>query len=299
MTLISYNLVLMHDLIEIIHEAVSEPDPATSNHKITLAHYQLSESLHEVLRLTTGANYHSWAVWGSLKAGITIRQEGLADAIRDAMRVAGFVGLIVGLLTSTAIIAQVKIMSLMPLYILFLLTLGSLLGTVIGVWAGRAIASISRARAAVLILEGNRMVLEDIGGQTARFITTFAGCDITPQLLEEFLEGMVTGPTHKGGQALLQHAFRAYAAAATAEKSADKAQITYFANCLAILHEHIRLQPYITSSLPWIIRRCVTKRMMDFNVANLTLSVAVEPVSDKQAVLLTETQKETLLQFLN
>jgi hypothetical protein len=43
-----------------------------------------------------GANFHTWAVWGSRKAGVTIRQEDLGEALRNATVVAGIVGLIVG-----------------------------------------------------------------------------------------------------------------------------------------------------------------------------------------------------------
>src|SRR3954463_7759285 len=82
--------------LKAISDAVTTADPASSNRKITLVHYQLSRALHAVTG-DTGANFHTWAVWGSRKAGVTIRQEDLAEALRNAAMVAGIVGLLVGL----------------------------------------------------------------------------------------------------------------------------------------------------------------------------------------------------------
>ena len=81
----------------LISEAVEEPDPAISNFKITRCHYLLSMALQQLLGPDAGANFHSWAVWGSRKAGVTIRQEDLEEARRDGTVVGGIVGGIVGL----------------------------------------------------------------------------------------------------------------------------------------------------------------------------------------------------------
>src|SRR5580704_8517356 len=82
-----------------IDDACAEPDPARSNRLITKLHYQLSETLADRLGREGGPNFHSWAVWGSRKAGVTIRQEDLASAIRNATITAGIVGLLVGTAT--------------------------------------------------------------------------------------------------------------------------------------------------------------------------------------------------------
>ncbi|MDP1561093.1 MAG: hypothetical protein Q8M16_06825 [Pirellulaceae bacterium] len=50
-------------------------------------------------------------------------------------------------------------------------------------------------------------------------------------------------------------------------------ECNYFANCLAVLHEHIKLQPYIAHSLPFLIRKCVTTRLMTYNVGESVLAV--------------------------
>lgn len=83
-----------------IADAVKTFDPALSNRKITLVHYRLSQVLQAVTGADAGANFHTWAVWGSRKAGVTIRQEDLGDALRDATFVSGMTGFIIGLALS-------------------------------------------------------------------------------------------------------------------------------------------------------------------------------------------------------
>ena len=79
-----------------IRDACLEPDPVRSNQLITCLHYRLSEELAARLGRDAGPNFHSWAVWGSRKAGVTIRQEDLDSAITNATRTAGVVGSAVG-----------------------------------------------------------------------------------------------------------------------------------------------------------------------------------------------------------
>lgn len=71
-----------------ISEAVETPDPALSNRMITLVHYRLSQVLQSVTGPDSGANFHTWAVWGSRKAGVTIstRRLGRSTAKRDRRR---------------------------------------------------------------------------------------------------------------------------------------------------------------------------------------------------------------------
>jgi hypothetical protein len=47
------------------------------NLKITLAHQELSLALRHITGPASGANFHTWAVWGAKKAGHTIRWEEL------------------------------------------------------------------------------------------------------------------------------------------------------------------------------------------------------------------------------
>ena len=255
-----------------IKDAVETSDPAVSNRKITLVHYRLSQVLQSVTGSDAGANFHTWAVWGSRKAGVTIRQEDLGDALRDAMLVAGIVGFLVGLTAS-----WVSIIWWLTNWHWSIVPLSAIFGMCCGAWAGRMLAIYSRREAARLILAGNRTVLEDIGAQTARFVSQFHDKNVEDsQALAEFLAGLRPGATASGGQDLLRQAFTQYYLARYAPDLKQKHEAAYFANCLAVLHEHIRLEPYIKKSMPLIIRKCATKRLMQFDVGSVCLKVSEE-----------------------
>ena len=249
----------------LIHEAVGEPNPTLSNLRVTRAHHLLSLALLDVVGRDGGANFHTWAVWGSRKAGVTIREEGLERALREVTILALCTGLLIGFLLGVLLCVW------LPWWVVPAL---SALGAGVGAGTGRYWLVRGRRRAAELILEGNRTVLQDVGSQTARFVTWFresGGSD--PGLLPAFLEGCRPGKTEDGGQDLLRRAFAQYHRAALVDDPRQKQQAVYLANCLAILHEHIRLQPYIAGSLPWIVRRCVTLRLMRYDVGPLRLAV--------------------------
>jgi hypothetical protein len=255
-----------------ISEAVETSDPALSNRMITLVHYRLSQVLQSVTGPDSGANFHTWAVWGSRKAGVTIRQEDLGEALRNATVVAGIVGLLVGLVLSA--VSNWLWLTNLPWIIV---VPSALIGMVCGALTGRWIATYSRREASRLILEGNRIVLEDIGKQTARFVALFHNrSEEDPNALEAFLSELRPGDTASAGQDLLRQAFTQYYIARYAKDLKRKHEANYFANCLAVLHEHIRLEPYIKKSMPFIVRKCATKRLMQFDVGRVQLKVSEE-----------------------
>ena len=255
-----------------ITKAIETTDPSLSNRLITLVHYRLSQVLHSVTGTDAGANFHTWAVWGSRKAGVTIRQEDLGEALRNATVVSGIVGFLVGLAVSGLSVAFW--LTNLPWAIVIP---SALVGMVCGALTGRWIATYSRREASRLVLEGNRIVLEDIGKQTARFVELFHNKhDADPKSLEDFLSQLRTGETSSGGQDLLRRAFANYYTARYTKDIKQKHECTYFANCLAVLHEHIRLEPYIKRSMPFIIRKCATKRLMQFDVGQVKLKVSEE-----------------------
>ncbi len=254
--------------IEAIEEACSEPDPARCNRRITQLHYQLSEALAERLGRKGGPNFHSWAVWGSRKAGITIRQEDLESSIRNATITAGIVGGVVG--------------AAIGMFCGHLLhwppdsltgAIGTCAGLLTGGWAGRLLAVWSRRRAAELILMGNRIVLKDIGEQTARFLELLER-GATEDARAVFFAGMRPGATQQEGQDRLAVAFRCYLAALDSHDLETKRAQTIAGNCEIVYHEHIRLEPYIRGAMPFIIRRCATQRMMTYTVGERMLTVA-------------------------
>ena len=67
--------------------------------------------------------------------------------------------------------------------------------------------------------------------------------------LDTFLAKLQPGETATGGQELLRKAFTNYYRARYTGDQKLKHEAAYFANCLAVLHEHIRLEPYIKKSI--------------------------------------------------
>jgi hypothetical protein len=253
-----------------IDEACAEPDPAISNRAITNLHYLLSEAMARNLGRDCGPNFHTWAVWGSRKAGVTIRQEDLGSAIRNAMVTAGIVGSLIGAVVG---IFAGRMLHWSPEGLNAVL--GIVTGGLAGAWTGKGIAIWSREKAARLILEGNRTVLQDIGTQSARFIQ-FLESGATDEGRATFFAGLRPGATEQRGQDRLATAFRAYLAAFDTDDLNNKRDAMIEGNCAIVYHEHIRLEPYIRKSMPFIVRRCATQRMMTFDIGDRSLSVSEE-----------------------
>jgi len=82
------------------------------------------------------------------------------------------------------------------------------------------------------------------------FIDTFdAPGKIDQKKLDALLDSLKTGPSASGGQTLLRSALTHYANAMQADDAQTMAQWMLLANAQTGLHEQIRLQPYIASSL--------------------------------------------------
>lgn len=303
-----------------IDQALAEPDPVLCNLRITLAHEVLSRALSQAIGPGSGANFHSWAVWGSKKAGVTVRQEDLESALSDATRVAGACGTAVGVWASRVLAPHLPLLG-KPSGRLF----GSVLGACCGAASGRLLARLSRRRAAALVLEGNKLVLDDIGRQTARFCYarqqgnknfSAEGGELLELAFQYYEKAAGVGskaPTKgAGAEAGSGSGAQSKGVEAEAESRTEagsgvedlqtKHQATYHANCLAILHEHLKLQPYIKGSMPLIVRRCVTKRMLQFEIGPLKLLVSEDVPGLKEQTYpetLRELHDEKLRDFLD
>jgi hypothetical protein len=242
--------------IRAIKDACAEPDPVRSNQLITRLHYLLSEALTARLGREGGPNFHSWAVWGSRKAGVTIRQENLDSAIGNAAVTAAVVGCVIG--AATGVFAG-HFFRWSPDY--FTAAVGAATGILSGGWTGRQLAIRSRAKAAKLMLCGNRTVIQDIGEQSARFLCLLEN-GATSVGREAFFAGLSTGPTERHGQDRLATAFHCYLAAFDSNDLEAKRAAMIEGNCQIVFHEHIRLEPYIQGAMPSIVRRYATKRLM-------------------------------------
>ena len=78
-----------------IAAAVSLPNAVQANAAITAVHAELGRALTRLLG--DGPNFHTWAVWGSSKAGETIRGEGNERAEWELPLAAAVVGGLAGL----------------------------------------------------------------------------------------------------------------------------------------------------------------------------------------------------------
>lgn len=249
---------------ERIDAAVAGSDPVISNLRITLAHQELSHALHWVTGPNSGANFHTWAVWGSKKAGQTIRREDVpflpraGSGVGAALGAGGAVALARGgarrRRAGSAVVA----------------------GAAGGLALNRASSGLL-TRAAGRIFGGNMTVLTDIGRQTARFVSTFADpAQREPERLEGFLAELHPGPAVAGGQDLLRGAYRHYFDAAREADRDRRDELMLCGNLLAILHEHQRLEPYIDASVPRPLRRFVTEHLLGFAVGSEAMRVSAD-----------------------
>ncbi|WP_231740629.1 hypothetical protein [Thalassoglobus neptunius] len=285
------------DWNRMIDEALAASDPLLSNFLITRCHHLLSEALRAAIGPETGANFHSWAVWGSRKAGVTIRQEDRDQAARDATFVAGCVGGVVGLIVG-GLTGQWTGLSLF-VSLLVWITLGALTGG----FCGYQLARYTRRAASRRILDGNRLVLDDIGRATACYLQYVRDSEANSDEANfaSVLETIDEMSRKSRTENLLGRAFTQYESARVGADLDNRVEATYFGNCLAILHEHIRLQPLISQSLPFLIRKCVTERLMTFSVGEETLSVHEDVPPLDEAIFppaLRELTNPELLEFL-
>jgi hypothetical protein len=250
-----------------IENACAESEPARSNHLITKLHYLLSTALADHLGRDGGPNFHSWAVWGSRKAGVTIRQEDLNSAISNATITAGIVGTVVG-----AVVGVFARQWLFHISGYYAACAGAGIGALTGSWTGRQIAVWSRAKAARLMLLGNQLVLRDIGEQSARFLELLEN-GATREDREAFFAGLRPGPTEQEGQARLATAFRFYILAFDSNNLEEKRAAMIAGNCEIVYHEHLKLEPFIRRAMPVIVRRCATQRLMTYEIGEKILTV--------------------------
>lgn len=243
-----------------ITAAVDCPDPVLSNVRITLAHRELSIALNHITGPDSGANFHTWAVWGSKKAGRTIRQED----------VQWLPGVAAGLGAGTTGVLTRRV-SRTP----------ALVATAAAGGAAHALIRRVLGRTATQIYGGNVTVLDDIGRQTARFVATFLDpLDRTDERLAHFLASLRTGPPEAGGQDLLRGAYRHYLEASRSEAGDRRDELMLMANLLAILHEHHRLDPYIDAAMPRPVRRLVTRRLLSFSLGPEAMQVSHDITSN-------------------
>ncbi len=201
------------------------PDAASRNMLITKAYAHLSAEAHR--RLPGAANWCTFATWASRQAGVTIRHEDLAEALRMRLRASEvFRGLAAKILAAIER-SQVDLVDLVV----------------------KAIADLGPLRrSGESVANGNRKVFEEIGMQFSRFLTRFPDFGaITDREMDEFCAALAEGDAPRG-QGLLRDAFRGYRAAARS-RGVERAQFVLLANLRIGFHEQTRLQQDIQAAL--------------------------------------------------
>ncbi|HEY2258610.1 MAG TPA: hypothetical protein VGH45_02790 [Solirubrobacteraceae bacterium] len=238
-----------------IDAALASQNSAISNLRITLLHQELSLALHRVTGTDSGANFHTWAVWGSRTAGRTIRREELPVSQHAT-------ALTAAILATAGAIAITRQGNR-----------GRCLGgAAMAAAAATCLTNKGLTRASAAIFGGNATVLDDIGRQTARFVATAND----PAEFEQFLAQLRSGPAIDRGQDLLRGAYRHYHRASQATDPDQRDELMLCANLLAILHEHQRLEPYLDESIPYPLRRLVTQRLLGFSVGAEAMRVSAD-----------------------
>jgi hypothetical protein len=199
---------------------------------------------------------------------VTIRQEDLDSAIKNATVTAGIVGAVIG-----AVVGVISGRLLHWTPDLVTAAAGAAVGIVAGGWIGRQLAIWSRRKAAALILSGNQIVLRDIGKQSARFLQLLDNGASSDER-KAFFAGLRPGLTERQGQDRLATAFRSYLSAFDSKDLEVRRASMIAGNCEIVYHEHIQLEPYIRGAMPWIIRRCATQRLMTYEIGERVLSVS-------------------------
>jgi hypothetical protein len=270
-----------------IDAAVGAGEPAACNRCVTVAHQELALALHAITGPGSGANFHTWAVWGSKKAGTTIRRE---DVPWFRPVAAGAAALLAGLGSAS--------LRCPPDRRRRRTGAGAALGGSAAHWYAGSLVS----RAAARILDGNITVLDDIGRQTGRFVSTFLlPGSRTDSNLEQFLTRLRPGPARAGGQDLLRVAYSSYLAAAQRPDADGRDEQMLLGNLNAILHEHWRLDPFIDESLPRPFRQLVTRDVLNVAIGTEHLRIGEDvPTSPTPyPVTLTTIENPALRAFLD
>jgi hypothetical protein len=222
-----------------IDQANGIADPVEANYAITRMHRELSLALRQVIGADGGANFHTWAVCGSNKAGETIRGEDVPGALPVA-----HAGHWVGCQNVRGVISQ----------------------AVSGCWFPDAVQG-ELNHVAAAISRGNRLVLENIGKVSGRFVHEFASAaEPDPIAIDAFAATI--------GDEGLSRAFRQYWNAKYEKDLKRKHEYMLLGNLYAILHEHQLLQPIISDAVPIVTRLFTTGFLLKFRVGDEVLDVS-------------------------
>ena len=259
-----------------LRHATEVGDAAVANRHITRMHRRLGLHLRRAVG-TQLPTFHDWAFWGSEKAGTIIRGE---RSLAHIAAVGGWllilcgaaawlpITLIAKLLTEAPTLAPLSVAENSFPHAVWYVGYG-VLGIV--VWS---MTRFQHERARRQIADGNRRVLDDIGRVTISFLQQYYSHD-AQYSMARFLSRLQKEAQNRPERRLLYHAFRLYWTASQTSDPRVRGRQLLLANCLAVIHEHMLLQPNLQAAVPQWARRFVTRLLLGFKIGNLDLRIAL------------------------
>ena len=224
--------------------AAADGDPVLRNLRITQGYSDLSAAMSALL----GAGNGTWCVfgtWASKTAGGFIRGDELPAAARRTVASTPTIRQHATVLQRAAHAAGAAVAPLEMAADL----------------AGRLAADVS-----LYIMQGNKVVFEEMGGAYARFLEAAGTDGGSGERVDALLASLEPGEVQpdavtvdwatrtvttqrRGGQSLLREMLHQYRLAMEEPDAGKRAQLVLYANALGGIHEQTRLQAYVAESL--------------------------------------------------
>ncbi len=206
-------------------------DPVNRNLNITQGYYELSKAMS---KYTDGnPNWCTFAVWASKQAGQSIRNEDLSRTFENIFHNSQEITLLLNTISQHSdVIKNLPEVKAVSSFIIKFLNPDS-----------------AFEHSAQAVATGNRIVFSEIGGEFARFLTTFKSeNDFTEDNISKFCTAFKSG-NPPDGQQMLKDAFTSYFEARKQSDEKVKAEMILYSNLLIGYHEQTRLQPQIVKAL--------------------------------------------------
>ena len=217
--------------VEDVARIASISDPVIRNLNITQGYYELSQAM---LKYTDGnLNWCTFAVWASKQAGQSIRKEDLSRTFENLFHNSPEITLLLNTISQHSdVIKNLPEVKAVSSFLIKFLNPESTFD-----------------HSAQAVAEGNKKVFAEIGGEFARFLSTFRSeNDFTEESISKFCSAFKPGYP-PDGQQMLKDAFTSYFESRKQTDEKVKAEMILYSNLLIGYHEQTRLQPQIVEAL--------------------------------------------------
>lgn len=217
--------------VENVARIANISNPVIRNLNITQGYYELSQAMS---KYTDGnPNWCTFAVWASKQAGQSIRKEDLSRTFENLFHNSPEITLLMNTISQHSdVIKNLPEVKAVSSFIIKFLNPDS-----------------AFELSAQAVAEGNKKVFAEIGGEFARFLSTFENeNDFTEENISKFCSAFKHG-NPPDGQQMLKDAFTSYFEARKQSDGKAKAEMILYSNLLIGYHEQTRLQPQIVEAL--------------------------------------------------